>query len=56
MLDPIRAIMLATIIAWVAGFITGNFVRPSSEWVLAAGACGFIGTLSALMLLGLRKL
>lgn len=54
MLDPIRAFMLATIIAWIAGGITGFFVPTGSEWVLSAGACAFIGTLTAVMLLGLR--
>lgn len=55
MLDPIRAVMLATIIAFVAGSITNIFVPTSSEWVLATGACGFMGTLAVQVLFWLRE-
>ncbi len=55
MLNPIRAVMLATIVAWCAGLVVDSFVSPSSIWVLAAGTCGFMGTLAALALLGLRE-
>lgn len=56
MIDPIRACLLATIVAWISAFVVDGFVPYDSPWVLTAGACGFIGTLLIIMLSGLRKL
>ena len=55
MLDPIRAVMLATIVAYITGVAVDTLTPQYSDSVLEIGACAFIGSLTVLMLAGLRK-
>ncbi|RCW63979.1 hypothetical protein DET61_11620 [Marinobacter nauticus] len=56
MVDPIKAIMLATVISLVIGAIASWCFPIGSDWVLVWAAGGFMATLLVFMLLGIRKL
>lgn len=55
MMDPIRALMLATLVAFVAGVVVDTSLPQYSAAVLEIGASGFIITMTVLMLAGARK-
>jgi len=54
-MDPIRALMLATLVAFVAGVVVDTSLPQYSSAVLEVGASGFIITLTALMLMGAKR-
>jgi hypothetical protein len=55
MVDPIKAIMLATVVSLVIGAIASWCFPIGSDWVLVWAAGGFMATLLVFMLLGIRK-